>query len=175
MLRCRPRAPWMHERPASGLCDGAGIRIGLLRLLIVGCLVQAAAAGAAPNPENPISAGQRMFLGETALQGEIAGHAEPLPARTVACANCHLGTEGTVIGSPFAPVLNRSRMTQSSVRRGGPPSMFSPASFCRMLRTGVDPAYVLITRRMPRYTLSDDQCLDLWQYLMETDDEPAKG
>jgi len=164
----------MHERPAAGLCDGVIIRIGIVRLLIVGCLVQAAVAGAAPNLESPISIGQRMFLGETPLQGEIAGHAEPLPARTVACANCHLGAGGTVTGSPFAPVLNRSRMTQSSVRRGGPASVFSPASFCRMLRTGVDPAYVLITRQMPRYTLSDDQCLDLWQYLMETDDEPAK-
>ena len=42
-----------------------------------------------------------------------------------------------------------------------------------MLRTGVDPAYVLITRQMPRYTLSDDQCLGLWRYLTETSDEPG--
>jgi len=41
-----------------------------------------------------------------------------------------------------------------------------------MLRTGVDPVYVVISRQMPRYTLSDDQCLDLWRYLMETSDEP---
>jgi hypothetical protein len=40
------------------------------------------------------------------------------------------------------------------------------------LRTGVDPAYILITRRMPRYTIEDAQCIDLWQYLMEQGDAP---
>lgn len=63
-------------------------------------------------------------------------------------------------------------MTEFHSRRGGPPSLFSTTSFCRILRTGVDPVYVVISRQMPRYTLSDDQCLDLWRYLMETSDEP---
>ncbi len=63
-------------------------------------------------------------------------------------------------------------MIASLGRRGGPPSLFSQASFCRMLRTGVDPAYIVITRRMPRYTLSDEQCLGLWHYLMEASDAP---
>ena len=59
-------------------------------------------------------------------------------------------------------------MTEPVARRGGPPTAFSSGSLCRMLRTGVDPAYILITRQMPRYTLNDDQCLGIWRYLMET-------
>ena len=156
-----------HDRP------GAMLRIGLLSALIVGWPVQMGVAGASANPESSVLAGRRMFLGESPLQGAIASHAEPLPARTVSCANCHLGA-GPGSGAPFAPVLNRAGMTQSSGRRGGPPSAFVLTSFCRMLRTGVDPAFILITRQMPRYTLSDDQCQDLWRYLMEANDATAK-
>jgi hypothetical protein len=156
-----------HNRPGSTL------RIGLLSALIVGWLVQMGVAGASTNPESSASPGRRMFLGESPLQGAIASHAESLPARTVSCANCHLGA-GPGSGASFAPMLNRAGMTQMRGRRGGPPSVFALASFCRMLRTGVDPAFILITRQMPRYTLSDDQCQDLWRYLMEANDEPAK-
>ena len=142
-------------------------------LLIVGWLAPARAAGAFTSPESSISTGRRMFLGESPLEGTIASHTELLPARTVACANCHLGV-GLASGGSFAPVLSQSGLTQPSGRRGGPPSEFALASFCRMLRTGVDPASILITRRMPRYTLSDDQCLDLWHFLMEVSNEPAE-
>jgi len=143
-------------------------------VMLLGCVLQAGAAGALTNPDSSVATGRRMFLGESPLQGAIASHAELLPARTVACANCHLGTAGLGSGASFAPVLSRSGMTQLSSRRGGPPSVFAVASFCRMLRTGVDPAFILITRQMPRYTISDDQCRDLWSYLMEANDEPAK-
>jgi hypothetical protein len=156
-----------HDGPASKLWTG------IVGLLIVGWLVRADAAGTSMSPESSVSAGRSMFLGESPLQGAIASHAELLPARTISCANCHLGA-GLASAASFAPALNRSGMTQLSGRRGGPPSEFALASFCRMLRTGVDPASILITRRMPRYTLSDDQCLDLWRYIMEGGDEPAK-
>ncbi len=136
--------------------------------LVVGCFLQTAAAGTSANPDSSASTGRRMFLGENPLQGAIVGHAEPLPARMVACANCHLGKAGLGSDNPFGPSLDRPRMMQRIARRGGPPSVFTPTSFCRTLRTGVDPAYILITRQMPRYTLSDDQCLGLWRYLMET-------
>lgn len=112
--------------------------------------------------------GRRMFFGETPLLGAIVGHPEPLPSQMVACTNCHLADTGTGSGASFAPQLNRSMLTELRRRRGGPPSVFSPANFCRMLRTGVDPAYIVITRQMPRYTLRDDQCLGLWRYLTES-------
>ena len=40
-------------------------------------------------------------------------------------------------------------------------------SFCRLLRTGVDPAYVIIDRVMPTYDVSDAACASLWQYLTQ--------
>jgi hypothetical protein len=44
-----------------------------------------------------------------------------------------------------------------------------------LLRTGVDPAYIVISRKMPRYVLDDEQCLDLWHYLLEQSDAPHNG
>jgi len=141
-------------------------------VLILACLLRPEAAGAPANADSSALAGRGMFFGRGALQATILGHAEALPPRLAACSNCHLDEAGLSSSTSFAPPLNRQWMTQLHGRRGGPPSLFSPTSFCRMLRTGVDPAYVLITRQMPHYTLSDDQCLGLWRYLMETSDEP---
>ncbi len=165
-----------HDDPANErmpVCATWRIVRRIAGVLLLGCLLEAGAAGASTNPEDSVSTGRSMFLGDSPLQGAIASHAELLPPRAVSCANCHLGTAGLGSGASFAPVLNRSGMTQPRGRRGGPPSVFSSASFCRMLRTGVDPAFILITRQMPRYTLSDDQCQDLWRYLMEANNEPA--
>jgi hypothetical protein len=113
-----------------------------------------------------------MFSGETQLRGTIVGHDRPLPPELVSCANCHVGGSQPAAGEAFGPLLDRSTLTEARSRRGGPPSRFSPTSFCRLLRTGVDPACILITRQMPRYQLADDQCLDLWQYLVGPTDEP---
>lgn len=159
-----------HRRPAHSRRDRpAWKRLGrIIGVLIMGGLLQAAAASVPTNAESSASAGGHMFLGEMALQGTIAGHAEPLPPRMVACANCHQRDPGFGSGKAFAPALTKPGMTELISRRGGPPSMFSPASFCQMLRTGVDPAYVLVTRQMPRYAVSDDQCLGLWRHIMET-------
>jgi len=146
---------------------------GALSMLMLGCLVQADAASASATADSTAAMGREMFFGEASLQGTITGHAEALPPRLVACANCHLGDADAASATSFAPTLDRLRMVELRGRRGGPPSVFSPTSFCRLLRTGVDPAYVLITRQMPRYTLNNDQCLELWRYLTETSDEPG--
>jgi hypothetical protein len=119
------------------------------------------------------SPGRGLFFGETPLHGIISGHNLPLPPKMVSCANCHLQGWLPASGvSNSAPRLDRSSLTEFRRRRGGPLSQFTPATFCRLLRTGVDPAYILITRRMPRYTIEDRQCLYLWQYLMEQRDAP---
>jgi hypothetical protein len=111
-------------------------------------------------------------MGEIPLQGMIAGHSEPLPSGVVACANCHLAETPGATGETGGPQLNRSTLTESRPRRHGPPSSFSLDSFCRLLRVGTDPVYIVVTRRMPRYVLKSGQCLALWQYLMETGNEP---
>lgn len=141
----------------------------MMGVLALSCLLRTEAARASALADASATTGRRMFLGDASLQGAIVGHPEALPPRLVACANCHGG--GTGIGAAsFGPRLEGARLTEMRGRRGGPPSSFSPASFCRMLRTGVDPASILITRQMPRYTLDDNQCLGLWHYLTETSD-----
>jgi hypothetical protein len=117
------------------------------------------------------SAGQRMFFGETPLQGTIVGHERPLPAELVACANCHPAGSRSALDTAIGPRLDKSTMTDTGWRRGGPPSRFTSTTFCRLLRTGVDPAYIVISRQMPRYDLRDDQCFSLWQYLVGLGDE----
>jgi hypothetical protein len=121
--------------------------------------------------EASISAGRRIFFGETPLRGVIVGQSEHLPASVVACANCHAAGSPLFSGKPFGPPLNRATLTEPRSRRYGPPSRFSLESFCRLLQAGVDPAYIVITRGMPRYVLSAGQCLALWRYLTETSDE----
>ena len=141
---------------------------GIASVLTVWCFLKTAIAGAATGPDSSVVMGRQMFFGNEPLLGVITGHADFLPSKMVSCASCHTGTAGSGASALFAPVLNRPRMTSLIGRRGGPPSMFSASSFCKMLRTGVDPAYVLIARSMPRYRLSDDQCLGLWRYVVET-------
>lgn len=116
-----------------------------------------------------------MFFGETPLQGAIVEHDRPLPPEVVACANCHSGDSRSASRVSFAPLLSRSTLTEPRRRRRGPPSQFSVTSFCQLLRTGVDPAYIVISRKMPRYVLDDEQCLELWQYLLEQSDAPRKS
>lgn len=137
-------------------------------LLALSCLLRAEAAGTSALADASAAMGRRMFFGDAALQGAIVGHPAALPPQLAVCANCH-GGAGAAAAS-FGPRLEGTRLTEVRGRRGGPPSAFSSASFCRMLRTGVDPASILITRQMPRYTLDDNQCLGLWHYLTETSD-----
>ena len=138
-------------------------------VLALSCVLRAEAAGTSALAEASAAAGRRMFFGDASLQGVIVGHPEALPPRLAVCANCHAGG-GSATAASFGPRLDGTRLTEMRGRRGGPPSAFSPASFCQMLRTGVDPASILITRQMPRYTLDDNQCLGLWHYLTELND-----
>jgi hypothetical protein len=62
-------------------------------------------------------------------------------------------------------VLDNGDLTRLLARRGGPPSRFDAAAFCRLLRTGEDPAGVLLPKAMPRYELDDAQCGQLWRFL----------
>jgi hypothetical protein len=116
-----------------------------------------------------------MFFGEMPLHGAIVEHGRPLPPEVVVCANCHLEKTRSISAGSGAPLLNRSMLTEPLRRRGGPQSQFSATSFCRLLRTGIDPAYIVISRKMPRYVLDDEQCLNLWEYLLEQADAPRNA
>jgi hypothetical protein len=126
-------------------------------------------AAGAPN-DAALQRGLQLYAGAAPLQGTITGHAAPLPPAATRCINCHaLGAAGPARAASapgsFGPLLTRERLTQRVARRGGPPSAYDEAAFCRLLRTGIDPAYVLIPRDMPRYALADADCRGLWLYL----------
>jgi hypothetical protein len=120
-------------------------------------------------------AGARAFDGRSPLVARIDGHERTLPPQAAACANCHLPSRGPAspdgtrpAATSLGPVLHRAALLEPAPRRGGPPSRFDQASFCRLLRTGEDPAGVLLPRAMPRYLLDDAACAQLWQHLRHT-------
>jgi len=126
----------------------------------------------AADPE--LERGRQLYRGDAPLSGTITGHAQPLPPLATRCINCHsrdsVARSPAVSASaaqPFAPLLTRERLLEPIARRGGPPSRYELATFCRLLRTGIDPAYVLIPRQMPRYAIDDAQCRALWTYLTD--------
>jgi hypothetical protein len=114
--------------------------------------------------------GNALYYGKEALTGKIRGHDELLPAEAVRCANCHDaangGRQGLGLGRSVAPHLDRSLLLEARQRRGGPPSRYDQAAFCKLLSTGVDPASIVIAREMPVYELEPGQCASLWMLLI---------
>ena len=113
-----------------------------------------------------VERGRDLFVGREPLTGKLRHHRNDLPAEVVACANCHsLGREAA--RGARAPRLERALLLQARPRRGGPPSAYDERSFCKLLRTGIDPAHVLIAREMPVYRTDDAQCQSLWRFLTQ--------
>jgi hypothetical protein len=112
-----------------------------------------------------IDAGRALFEGDQALAARIAGHESALPAPASRCVNCH----GPPAGSEPVPAsvrpLSAATLAEPVARRGGPPSRYDARSLCTLLRSGVDPAHVMVQRAMPRFDIDDLQCEALWQYL----------
>jgi mono/diheme cytochrome c family protein len=133
----------------------------------------AALLGSAASAADDASAaqGRRLFLGEAPLPARIVGQDFALPVQASRCVNCH--GPGAAAAPPAAsapaaaPVLSASTLTDALRRRGGPPSRYDAATLCTLLRSGIDPAYVMILRTMPRYEVSDADCRSLWLHLME--------
>lgn len=115
-----------------------------------------------------VALGGRLFDGMSSqpqrrLAGRLAGHERLLPPEAARCVNCHVAGPG----SPgFGPPLHAGTLAQPLARRGGPPSTYDAAALCRLLREGIDPAWVLISQAMPRYDATDAQCAALWAWLM---------
>ncbi len=120
--------------------------------------------------------GRQLFEGEFALPARIAGQDFALPAQASRCVNCHGPARGDAASSAagaqrIGPALTAATLTDTLRRRGGPPSRYDAASLCALLRSGVDPAYVIILRTMPRYEITDADCRSLWLHLI---DSPAR-
>ncbi len=110
--------------------------------------------------------GERLYDGKESLSGRVRGHDGFLPPAVVICAHCHSSADGGRAVSNPAPRIGGALLLDMRQRRGGPPSRYDQRSFCRMLRTGSDPATVLIAREMPAYDIADDQCASLWMFLL---------
>ncbi len=128
-------------------------------LVLVLCAAVCAAAAAWTFDASAQARGHDIFEGEASVQAHILGHGDSLPAAASRCANCHTGE------APLGQALDAARLMQPLARRGGPPSNYDEASFCRVLRDGIDPAWVQLPRDMPRYALSDEDCRALWRHV----------
>lgn len=140
------------------------------RLLVVGMSVLSALT-LAGTPESDILRGQALFTGQADLTGRIYTHRVDLPSAVVRCANCHAADDGPDVPRSLAPRLNPDLLIRRQPRRGGPASNYDGQKFCTLLRRGLDPAFVLISVEMPRYTIDDADCLALWRYLSESRSE----
>lgn len=118
--------------------------------------------------------GARLYLGQQMLAGYIVGHETPLPTTASRCINCHeLATApapsaGSQKTAAFGPRLSPEGLKGLAARRGGPPTRYDVNAFCELLRTGVDPAKVIIQRAMPRYRIDGPQCEALWIYVTQS-------
>jgi hypothetical protein len=121
------------------------------------------------------SRGEDLFVGREPLTGTIRGHKTGLPPEVIRCTNCHgANSQGGTDALPGQRSINRSWLLEATERRGGPPSVYDVRAFCKLLRTGVDPAYILIARDMPVYDLDDTACQGLWEFLTKEVTRNAK-
>jgi hypothetical protein len=126
--------------------------------------VTAAAQKAASAHEEYVR-GKALFSGTIDLLGRIYTHVTDMPPQVVRCSNCHAVADGPDVPRSLAPRLTYSLLVLPHARRGGPPSHYSREGFCRLLRLGVDPAWVMISVEMPRYSIDDVSCQALWRYV----------
>jgi hypothetical protein len=114
------------------------------------------------------SAGAQLYDGRVVLIGQLRGHDQALPAQALRCTNCHEPSrQPSQEDARFAPRLDRAQLTEAQGRRGGPATRYDEAAFCRLLRTGIDPAEVLVRKAMPQYTLTAEECSALWLHLSQ--------
>lgn len=150
----------------------------MLAVVAAGFLVASPSAAAGPPPDEV--RGRALFEGDAPLAGRLTGHDSDLPPAASRCSNCHR-RDTAPPGAPapagdetrsFGPALDAANLAESKPRRGGPPSRYDAASLCRVLRDGIDPAWVMIDRTMPRYQLEDADCEALWRHLIRSGGRP---
>ena len=109
--------------------------------------------------------GKRLFVAGEGLVGTMETYQAPLPSAVIRCSNCHAGGLNAA-GQPSAGgALKGDDLTSYVRRRNGPPSRYTDAALCKLLRTGVDPAGIYVAESMPRYRIDDGACRDLFVFL----------
>jgi len=119
-----------------------------------------------------IQRGEDLYQGKEPLRGKVRGQDDLLPPEATRCVNCHNPASRDRLSGRPSPRIDGDWLTKARQRHGGPPSSYNQALFCKLLRSGTDPVYVLVAREMPIYEIDDDQCASLWTFL--TMKVPAK-
>lgn len=132
--------------------------------LLLGHQVFAVAASPAPPPPAP-ERGKRIFHGLDVLQATVQKNGTALPAHASKCINCHSAQTPGGAWPGTSQYLSATTMSRRISRRGGPAYAYDRPTFCHTVRTGVDPAGIVLESKMPRYEMSDAQCADLWFFL----------
>lgn len=109
-----------------------------------------------------LALGAALFHGTPALPARLRHQDLSLPARASRCSNCHLGDSRQ---PALGPRLDASWLLGMRPRHGGPATRYERDSFCRLLRTGIAPADIVVAQAMPTYQLDDTQCDALWRHL----------
>lgn len=174
-----------HElvAPASASRNVSGLRTLAVTLL---CVALTSCGEAAFADDRRIAEGGALFRGAAPLTAHAAGDTDVLPGIASRCVNCHerrtvdaagpavspatvaadaQTTGGAPSAAAYASALDAAWLTTAHVRHGGPPTRYDETSFCTVIRTGVDPATVMIPPVMPRYDVTDAQCASLWAFL----------
>lgn len=107
--------------------------------------------------------GEHLFKGKRPVPARLSGDPTLLPVEATRCSNCH--EPSGLDAAAFGPEVTATSLLSEKKRRGGPPSRYDFKSFCALLRTGIDPTFVVIDRAMPRYELNDESCKALWNYM----------
>ena len=120
------------------------------------------------------SRGEAIFLGEEPIIARLQGDSAVLPSRLSHCSGCHESSLTGRLDRSAALRLDRSTLLSTKKRRGAIPSAYSRDAFCRVVRTGVDPVFVMVAREMPRYEVDEVQCSSLWSYVTDRSELRAR-
>lgn len=135
------------------------------RFPALGALVVCLSANSVVPASGDMERGRRLFNGEESMAAKLAGHSAPSSGALGACAHCHGAGQGATLEPRAAPTLSCTALREARPRRGGPSVAYDRDSFCRTLRTRIDPNYVVLGRAMPRFEPDQGQCEALWAYL----------
>jgi hypothetical protein len=109
----------------------------------------------------------RLYGSGEGAAARLRGDPTVLPADAARCANCHEPSRQRIgADAALGPRLD-ARLAQTLPRRGGPPTAYDAVALCTLLRTGIDPARVLIRRAMPVYDIDDAACASLWNAFLQ--------
>lgn len=142
------------------------LAVPLCLLLVLMCAVTARALA----EDTAMLKGEQLFTGQIELKGRLRGQPTTLPAKVVACQNCHALQGDTQRSTDqLGPALGQA-LTTERARHGGPAFAFGYSSFCTLLREGKTPTGILIAYAMPVFEMDNDSCYALWRYLIHKPD-----